>query len=105
MSKAIFYCTFKLKKNINPADFIQTAKSLNDNYISKQPGYIGWQQLRSGDTWADSITFETLDDAKNFEKNANANPNDLALAFYSFINLPSCKVQYFSVEAEYGHDK
>ena len=78
-------------------DFLLAAKSLNDEYISKQKGYISWQQLVDGDTWADFITFETMEDVKQFEANSG-NAGELAENFYSFINLNSCKVHYFSIE-------
>lgn len=97
MSNAVFYCAFKLKKEASVPDFLLAAKSLNDEYISKQKGYISWQQLVDGDTWADFITFETMEDVKQFEANSG-NAGELAENFYSFINLNSCKVHYFSIE-------
>ena len=67
--------------------------------MSKQKGYISWQQLNEGDTWVDMLTFETMEDAKAIEENET--PHPLALEFYSFINLPSCKVRYYTVERKY----
>jgi len=99
---AIFFCQFKLKKTADPAEFLSAAKRLNDGYISKQPGYIGWQQLQDGDTWVDILKFDTMDNVKAFEANSAANPNELALEFYSYINMMSCKVRYYEVAAEHG---
>jgi len=101
MSKAVFYCEFKLKKNADVAEFLAAAKTLNDEYISKQKGYVSWQQLTNDDVWVDLLTFETMADVKNFEANSALNPNELAMKFYSYINMMSCKVRYFSVEREY----
>jgi hypothetical protein len=81
-------------------DFLLAAKELNDQYISKQKGYISWKQLVDGDTWADFLTFETMADVKKFEADSG-NAGELAQKFYSFINLNSCKVYYFSVEKSY----
>jgi hypothetical protein len=49
------------------------------------------------------LTFETMEDVKAFEENSSANPNELALEFYSFINAMSCKTRYFTVERSYNH--
>ena len=99
MPNAVFYVSYKLKKGASVQDFLLAAEKLNNEYISKQKGYISWKQLVDGDTWADFCTFETMEDAKKFESNA---PNELALHFYSFINLNSGKQHFFSVERSYG---
>ena len=102
---AIFYCEYKLKKGMSVTEFLTTSEKLNNEYISKQKGYISWKQLNDGDTWADVLTFESMDDVKGFEENSAANPNELALKFYSFINMPSCKVRYYNIERSYGGAK
>ena len=101
MAHAAFYCSFKLKKGVAVPVFLEAAKKLNDEFISKQKGYIAWQQLNDNDTWADFITFETMEDVKNFEANS-PNAGELAENFYSFINMNSCKVNYFIVERNYA---
>lgn len=100
MSNAVFYCCFKLKKSTDVSAFLEVAKELNDEFISMQNGYISWQQLNDGDTWLDFITFETMEDVRAFEANS-ANPGELALQFYSFINMNSCKVKRYLVERSY----
>jgi len=100
MSNAIYYVSFKLKKNASIPDFLLAAEKLNNEFISKQKGYVSWQQLQDGETWADIITFDSMEALENF-KNVSSNPTDTALAFYSFINLPSCKMNAFSVERSY----
>jgi len=102
MAKSVFYCEYKLKKNAVVADFLTSSGKLNNEYISKQQGYISWEQWNDNDVWVDVIAFETMEDAKGFEEKSNANPNEFAMAFYSFINLMSCKVRYYSVEKNYG---
>ena len=56
MSNAVFYVEYKLKKGASVPDFLLTAENLNSEYMSKQKGYISWQQLVDGDTWADALT-------------------------------------------------
>ena len=101
MANAVFYCSFKLKKGASVPDFLLAAEKLNNEYISKQKGYISWQQMVDGDTWADFLVFETMEDAREFEANS-ANSGELAEHFYSFLNCNSCKVNYFTVEKSYG---
>ena len=95
MANAIYYVSFKLKKGASEQDFLLAAQRLSDEFISKQKGFISWQQVVDGETWADIATFETMDDLKNF-KELSKTPGEAALAFYSFINLPSCKEHIFS---------
>ena len=100
MSNAVFFCSFKLKKDSSVSDFLLASEKLNNEYISKQKGYISWKQLVDGETWADFLTFESMEDVKSFEDNSS-NAGELAQSFYSFINLSSCKVHYFSIEKSY----
>ena len=100
MTNAVFFCSFTLKKGASVPDFLLAAEKLNNEYISKQKGYISWKQLVDGDLWADLLTFETMEDVKKFETDSG-NAGELAQNFYSFINLSSCKVNYFSVERSY----
>lgn len=100
MSNAAFYCSFSLKKGASVSDFLLAAENLNNEYISKQKGYISWKQLIDGDTWADFLIFETMEDVKKFEAES-PNAGELAEKFYSFINLNSCKVNYFVIERDY----
>ncbi|MCL1845222.1 MAG: hypothetical protein FWF77_04900 [Defluviitaleaceae bacterium] len=97
---AVFYVEYKLTKDANAADFLAASEQLNNEHISKQPGYVSWQQVRDGDTWADLLMFETMQDAKNFEQ-SSATPNEYAMKFYSFINLSTCKSHFFNVEKSY----
>ena len=98
MVNVIFFNSYKLKKGVSTQDFLIAVENLNSNYISKQNGFISFKLLVDGETWADSTTFETMEDAKNF---ANAcEPNEFAEKFYSFLNLNSCKSNFFSVEKD-----
>lgn len=96
MSKVVFFNSYKLKKGASASDFLLAAEKLNDGYISKQKGYISFDLLVDGDTWADSTAFESMEDAKSFAQSSC--PNELAEKFYSFINLSYCKSHFFSVE-------
>jgi len=101
MPNAVFFNSYKLKKGVAPSDFLAAIEKLNNEHISKQKGYISWQVFSSEKEWADMLTFESMDDVKAFEENAAANPNELALNFYSFINPMSCKSRYYTVEKSF----
>ena len=101
MSNAVYFVSYKLKKGASVSDFLHSAEMLNNEYISKQKGYVSWKQFVDGNTWADMITFETMENLNTF-KEASRKPNELAKNFYSFMNLFSCKVHLFSVEKSYS---
>jgi len=99
MSNAILFISFNLVKGASVPDFLRASEKLNNEYMSKQKGYISWKQLVDGEMWVDLLTWETMDDAKKIVEGNNTNA--LAEKFYSFINLESCKVHLFSVEKSY----
>ena len=98
MPNAIFFNTYKLKKGASVPDFLIAVENLKINYLSKQKGFISFKLLVDGETWADSTTFETMEDAKNFAEACE--PNEFAEKFYSFLNFNSCKSNFFSVEKD-----
>jgi len=101
MSKnAIYYVSYKLKSKASVPDFLLASEALNKGHISKQKGYISWEQLFDGERWADMCRFETMEDLKAFEEGSR-NPDELAKNFYSFINLMSCRGHHFTVEKSY----
>jgi len=100
MSNAVFYCSFKLNEGADVSAFLAAAEKLNNGYISKQKGYISWKQLSDGDTWADFVTFQTMEDVKKFEAESE-NAGELAQAFFSFINFDTIKQHSFSIERNY----
>jgi hypothetical protein len=86
MANAVYYVSYKLKKGVSVPDFLLAAEKLNNEQISKKKGFVSWKQLVDGGTWADFITFETMEDLKNF-KEESRKPTELAKKFYSFMNL------------------
>ncbi|MCL2607843.1 MAG: hypothetical protein FWD92_04760 [Methanomassiliicoccaceae archaeon] len=100
MANAILFISYKLKKGSSVQEFLDATEKLNTEVVSKKKGYVSWQQLKDGDTWADVLTFETVDDAKEFER-SGGDGNPLADKFYSFISFPSCTTRYYTVERNY----
>lgn len=98
MSNAVYFNSYKLKKGASVPDFLLSAEKLWDEHISKQKGYISFNLLVDGETWADSTTFETMDDANAFLESSKSGTNELAQNFYSFLDFNSCKSHLFSLE-------
>ena len=103
MPNIVFFNTYKLKKGKSTPDFLLAVENLNNQYISKQKGYISFELMVDGETWADATTFETMEDAKGFAEADN--PNPFAETFYSFLNLNSCKSHFFVTEKSYCSKK
>jgi len=100
MANAVYYVSYKLKKGASVPDFLLAAEKLNNEHISKQKGFVSWQQLVDGKNWVDICTFETMDDLENF-KEVSRKPGETAKKFYSFISPFSCKARFFTVEKNY----
>ena len=100
MSKAVWFISYKLKKGASVPDFLLASKKCNDEVLSKKKEFNSWQVLVKDDTWVDLVTWETMEDAKNAEKD-DGKPNSVAQEFYSFINFNSLKHLLYSVEKSY----
>ena len=96
MPNAVWFISFKLKKDVSEEQFLRASEKCHNEVLSKQKGFISWEVLRDGDTWVDLVRWETPEDAKNGETAGAANP--AAHEFYACINMSSCKTRLFSVE-------
>jgi hypothetical protein len=105
MSNVVFANTYKLKNGASVPDFLLAVEKLIKEYVSKQKGYVSFQLLAENDTWADSVTFETMDNLNAFLETSEAaqanGTNDLAEKFYSFLNFNTCKSNIYSVVKSY----
>ena len=99
MSNAVMFISFTLVKGASVPDFLLTSEKLNSEYMSKQKGFISWKQLVDGETWADLLTWETMEDAQNIMKLSCSNA--FTDKFCSFIDQESVNAQLFSVEKSY----
>jgi len=100
MSNAVWFISYKLVEGASVAEFLLAAENCCKEVASKKKGYISWKQLNQGDTWIDLMTFETMEDAINFEKQGDPS-NPYASKFYSFIDFKSLNSQMYSVEKSY----
>jgi len=97
MSKVAFSNTYKLIDGASVPDFLNAIESLIKEHISKQKGYVSFLLLAEGDTWADSVTFESMDSLNAFLESSEHDMNELAEKFYSFLNFDTCKSTIYSV--------
>ena len=98
MSNVVSFHTYKLKDGVSVPDFLLAVEKLIKEYVSKQTGYVSFQLLAEGDTWADSVTFETMDNLHAF---VESEQNELAEKCGSFLNFDTCKSYVYSVEMSY----
>ena len=99
MSKAVMFISYKLATGASASDFLLASEKVHSAFMSKQKGYIAWQVLVDGDTWADVLTWETMDDAQNAMAAGSADAANQA--FFAFLDEESVKMQIFTVEKSY----
>lgn len=100
MANAVMLINFKLADGVSEADFLQTTEKVHNEFMSKQKGYISWRQLLDCSGWADMITWETMDDAKNA---ISASENDAASgAFFAMLDMESVKIHIYEVKKDYN---
>ena len=100
MSNAVWIISYKLVEGSSVPDFLLAAEKCCNEVLSKNKGFISWKMLLDGDTWLDLVTWETMEDAINAEKEDGA-PHPSAQAFYCFIDPGTLKMQTYSVERSY----
>jgi len=98
MSNVVFSNIYKLKDGVSVPDFLLAIEKLIKEHVSKQKGYVSFQLLAEGDTWADSVTFETMDYLNAFLESSQNERNELAEKFYSFLNFDTCKSNIYTVK-------
>lgn len=102
MPKAIWFISYKLKKDASVEDFLSASKKCHDEVLSQQKGFLSWEVLRDGDTWVDLVAWASPEDAKKGETAGAGNP--AARTFYSYINMSTCKLQLYTVEKTHEGD-
>ncbi len=96
MHNAVWFISYRLKKNVSVEDFLKASAKCNQDVLSKQKGYLSWEVLRDGDTWVDLVKWENSEDAKRAETAGQNNP--ASHEFYSMIEMNTCKQTCYAVE-------
>jgi len=97
MANAVWFITFRLVEGASAQDFLLASREAHDEVLSRKKGFVSWKVLADGDTWADLVTWETMEDAIAAESDGGA-PEPAAEKFYSFIDPDSLAMRVFSVE-------
>ena len=99
MSNAVWFISYKLVKRASVPDFLLASEECHNEVLSKKKGFISWKVLLNGDTWADLVTWETMDDAVNAANDDK--PDPITEKFCSFLDQESIDMKFFSVEKNY----
>ncbi len=99
MSNTVWFISYKLTKGASVPDYLAASEKVHNEILSKQKGFISWQLLIDGDTWADYIVWETIEDAKIAETAGQNNP--IAQEYYSYMDFNSMKHQIYTLEKNY----
>ena len=99
MSKAVMLCSFNLIDGKALEDFWLISEKVGLEFMSKQKGFISWQQLVEAENLVDIVTWETMNDAQNAIKVSEQ--SEIAFEYFSFIDMNTLKVQFLSVAKEH----
>lgn len=105
MSQAVYLNRYKLKKGVLLEGFLSASEKLNTEEISKKQRYVSWTLMGNGDSWVDTVIFETMEGLERFEAEAQVS-GERAKAFYSYINFMAKGGKHLKVgvERKYGRD-
>lgn len=99
MPNVVEFASFNLKKGASVSDFLLVSDKFNSVFLSAQKGYISRKLLLSGELWADSVLWETMEDAlKAFN---TANEDAVACEYMSFMDDESVTVLHLPVVRNY----
>jgi hypothetical protein len=99
MSNVIEFVSFNLKKEVTVSDFLNVSDKFNREFLSIQKGYISRNLLHSGEQWADSVLWETMEDVLRAYKIADQDA--IACEYLSYLDEESEKVHLLPIERSY----
>ena len=97
MSNAVEFASYTLRKGKSVSDLLLVSDKFNDEFLSKQKGYISRKLLYDGKKWADYVLWETVEDAQNAQQIASGDA--LTCEYISLMIGISCR--NYSIEKEY----
>jgi hypothetical protein len=99
MVNVIEFASFHLKEGASVSDFLLVSDHFNKEFLSKQKGYISRKLLHREKLWADSVLWETMEDALKAFKVADEDA--VACEYMSYMDHSSVKVLHLPVEKSY----
>ncbi len=95
MSKKVMMCSFELAEGVSIPDFSAAAEKINNEFISKEKGYISWQQFVNWNKWIDLLTWESIEDLNNFEQASCNTP--IAGEYFKFLKEDSIEMEVYDL--------
>ena len=89
MEKTAWIFSYKLRKGVQPEEFMARTQALHDEVISKAKGFLSWEHYRQGDTWTDFVLWETQEDAQ--AATTTGQGKAVTEAFYACIRMQTCR--------------
>ena len=99
MANVVEFVSFSLKKGVSTPDFLLASDKFNSVFLSTQKGYISRKLLLGNDVWADSVLWETMEDALKACKAADESA--VACEYFSFMDEESIRLLHLEVERSY----
>ncbi len=97
--KYIEYGYFELKKDVNEEEFLKSAIKFNEEYFTKQQGFISNKLIKNEKGWVDLSIWDSIEDA--IEAGKKMKFDEVAAKYITFIDRETLDFKYFSIEQEY----
>ena len=93
MKNVVAFNSYKLQKGAPASDFLHAIEKMTHEFVSKQKGWISSMKFVDGETWADFIIFDSMDDMKAFAESVRQ--NELVKTSQSFMDFSTMKSYVF----------
>lgn len=89
------YVFVRLNEGIDKSEYIQLAKLVDKEFISKQPGFINHTSWWADDgSWVDSIEWESMEHAKTASEKALQ--SNTCTRWFSMMNMDEMIIEYLN---------
>jgi hypothetical protein len=88
------FCTFKLKESASEAKMLDAAKSMEQEFLSKEPGFLGHGVLKGKDGTYVDLAFATTQ-SKAESICGKWMENEFALKYLEFIDSESVDLSFW----------
>ena len=97
MAHVYIYHSYKLKEGKSEQEFLRVAEKFSNEPSLKTKGFVSWTLIKDGETWADILVYESMDDFENASKSIHKIPSVHELG--SFFDIASITEHRFTVAA------
>jgi hypothetical protein len=95
MAYVHIYHSYKLKEGKSEQEFLRVAEKFSNEPGLKTKGFVSWSLINDGETWADILVYESMDDFMNAGEKIHEIPSVYELA--SFFDETSVTEHIFTV--------